>query len=441
MNAGFNEWKLVVRSVSMLLVCLGLSFGSVESVYAQSTAQQYTISGTVRDLQSGEEMIRVTIRVDELPTKGGYTNKHGFYSLTLPKGEYTLRFQYIGYRSTVKKVSLDKSQSVDIQMVPTPRTTKDVVVTAEKKNDNITNTRVGVERVDIQDVRNVPVLLGERDVIKTIQLLPGVKAAAEGNSGISVRGGNTDQNLILLDDAPVYNASHLLGFFSTFNSDAIKDVTLYKAGMPAQFGGRISSVLDIQMNEGNTKKYVASGSIGLLSSKILVEGPIQDEKSSFLLAARRTYADVFLALSSDESVRNSSLYFYDLNAKVNYQLSSGDRLFLSGYFGRDALGFNKTFGIDWGNATGTLRWNHQWSEKLVSNSSLIYSNYDYNIDLSLGGSGFNIYSRIRDWNFQQQFEYFHNPENTMTFGVNGIYHSIVPGVISVTGSDAGISAQ
>ncbi len=380
----------------------------------------------------------MTIRVDELPKRGAYTNKHGFYSLTLPSGSYTLSFVFIGYKTETRKVELNKNRQLDVQLRGTVRSTEDVTVTAERRNEQITNTSIGVERVDVQSVRNVPVLLGERDVIKTIQLLPGVKAAGEGNAGLSVRGGATDQNLILLDEAPVYNASHLLGFFSTFNSDAIRDITLYKAGMPANYGGRVSSVLDMQMNEGNKKSYHGSGSIGLISSKLLVEGPIAQDQSSFLVAARRTYADIFLALSSDTSIQNASLYFYDLNAKANVQLGENDRLFISGYFGRDVLKLNENTGINWGNGTGTLRWNHQWSEKLISNSSFIYSNYDYNIDLSLGGSGFNIYSRIRDFNLKHEFEYFANPENALTFGFNAIHHSIVPGVITVNGDDIGI---
>ncbi len=430
--------NVLARQYYVLLI-FGLMLLCSTPSFSQSNSAQYTLSGTITDATSGEVLTRVTVRVQELPKRGAYTNKSGFYSLTLPEGEYNVSYLYMGYTTQTKKIRLTKNLQQSLQMQPSARSTADVTVTAERKNENVTSTSIGIERVDVQSVKNVPVLLGERDVMKTIQLLPGVKAAGEGNSGISVRGGATDQNLILLDEAPVYNASHLLGFFSTFNSDAIRDITLYKSGMPANYGGRVSSVLDLQMNEGNKKSYHVNASIGLISSKVLVEGPIQEDQSSFLLAARRTYADVFLKLSSDESIRNSSLYFYDLNAKVNVRLGASDRLFLSGYFGRDVLGFNENFGIDWGNGTGTLRYNHEWSEKMISNSSLVYSNYDYNINISLGGSGFEIYSRIRDWNFKHDFEYFFNPENTLNFGVNTIHHSIVPGVITVSGSESGIN--
>ncbi|MBL7975866.1 MAG: TonB-dependent receptor plug domain-containing protein, partial [Candidatus Kapabacteria bacterium] len=357
------------------------------------------------------------------------------------EGNYTLSYSCIGHTKEVRKIQLNANSKLNIQLISSSNTSQSVVVTAEKKNDNVSNPQIGVEKVELQSIRNVPVLFGERDVLKTIQLLPGVKSAGEGNSGFSVRGGNTDQNLILLDEAPVYNASHLLGFFSTFNSDAIKDVTLYKAGMPSNYGGRISSVLDIKMNEGNAKKFGGNGGIGLISSKLLIEGPIQEDVSSFLIAGRRTYADIFLKLSSEERLTNSSLYFYDLNAKANYKFGENDRVFLSGYFGRDVLGFNNTFGIDWGNTTGTLRWNHVWDAQLISNSSFIYSNYDYNIGVNFGGVDFDIYSQIQDWNFKQEFEYFPNPENSIQCGVNIIHHTIVPGTITVSGDDAAINSR
>jgi hypothetical protein len=412
------------------------------SMTAQTpTPPTFTISGTVTEKESGEELIGVTIRVAELPKKGAFSNKHGFYSLSLPQGTYTLSYNYIGHKKQTTSITLYANIKQNIELISNANSTQEVVVTADKKNNNISSPQIGVEKVDIQSIRNIPVLFGERDVLKTIQLLPGVKSAGEGNSGFSVRGGNTDQNLILLDEAPVYNASHLLGFFSTFNSDAIKDVTLYKAGMPSNYGGRVSSVLDIRMNEGNAKEFGVQGGIGLISSKLLVEGPIQEDISSFLIAGRRTYADVFLAFSSDEATKNSSLYFYDLNAKANYKLGDNDRIFLSGYFGRDVLGFNNTFGINWGNSTATLRWNHIWNSQLFSNSSLIFSNYDYNIGINFGGVDFDIYSQIQDWNFKQEFEYFSDPENTFQFGINAIHHTIVPGTITASGSVASVNAR
>lgn len=289
---------------------------------------------------------------------------------------------------------------------------------------------MGIERLTVQEIKNIPVLLGERDILKTIQLLPGIKSAGEGSSGFFVRGGAADQNLILLDEAPVYNASHLLGFFSTFNADAIKDMTVYKGGMPAEYGGRLSSVLDIKMNDGNNQDYAASGSIGLISTKLNVEGPIQKGKSSFLVTGRRTYADLFLKLSSDSTINNNTLYFYDLNAKLNYSIGEKDRIYLSGYLGSDRLGVGETFGMNWGNGTGTLRWNHLFSSRLFSNTSLIFSNYDYKISIRSGAYDFDIFSQLRDWNLKQEFQWFLNNRNNIRFGFNAIHHSIRPGEIT-----------
>jgi len=275
--------------------------------------------------------------------------------------------------------------------------------------------------------------------MKSIQLLPGVQSVGDGNSGFYVRGGAADQNLILLDDAVVYNPSHLLGFFSTFNSDAVKDVTLYKGTAPAQFGGRLSSVLDVRMNDGDNQKYHISGSIGLISSKLDVEGPIDKDNGSFLITARRTYADIFLKLSHDSTINKSSLYFYDLNAKLNYKLSKKDHLYLSGYFGKDDLGLGGIFGLNYGNATGTLRWNHIINDKLFSNTSLIYSNYDYNINVNASGITANIFSQIRDWTLKEEMEYFASPSNSIKFGFDAILHTITPG--NITGSGITNSTQ
>jgi outer membrane cobalamin receptor len=292
---------------------------------------------------------------------------------------------------------------LDLTLVP-ENSIDEIVVTAEKRNDNVVNAQMGVAKVNLSEIRNIPVIFGERDVLKTLQLLPGIKSAGEGNSGFYVRGGSADQNLILLDEAPVYNASHLLGFFSTFNSDAIKDVSVFKGGMPAQYGGRLSSVLDIRMNDGNKKEFTAEGGIGLISSRLKVEGPIVKDKSSFMISGRRTYADAFLALAKDTSIRNNTLYFYDLNAKVNYQLDKRNTIFLSGYFGRDELGLNQTFGFDWGNTTATLRWNHLYTNRLFSNTSLIYSNYNYVIENFIEENNFKVSSSIRDVNLKQDFQ-------------------------------------
>ncbi|NDC41584.1 MAG: hypothetical protein EBZ77_08545, partial [Chitinophagia bacterium] len=297
--------------------------------------KSFTVSGVVTDSANGETMINAVIMFKSAKSFGVVSNEYGFYSITLPADVYTVTVNYTGYQTVVAELDLQANTKVDYRLQQRGTELKEVVISNTKKNDNITNTTAGMEKMSIKDIHNIPVLFGEKDVLKTIQLLPGIKSVGDGNSGFYVRGGGADQNLILLDEATVYNPSHLLGFFSTFNSDAIKDVTVYKGGMPAQYGGRLSSVEDIKMNDGNNQNYGVSGGIGLISSKLNIEGPIDSGVSSFLISARRTYADLFLKLSPDSSVNNNKLYFYDLNGKVNYRLSKKDRLFLSGYFGKD----------------------------------------------------------------------------------------------------------
>jgi hypothetical protein len=415
-----------------------LLFGYL-NLFAQN---KFTISGTIKDAATGEEIIGASVRLKEKPTVGAVTNEYGFFSLTLEKGTHTLLFDYVGYQTIEKQVVLDKNLQLDIPIAETAKQLETVVISARKADENVRVAQMGVEKIDVKEVAKIPVLFGEKDILKTIQLLPGVKSAGEGQSGFFVRGGAVDQNLILLDEAPVYNANHLLGFFSTFNSDAIKDATLLKGNTPPQYGGRLSSVLDIKMNEGNNQQPSVSGGIGLISSKLNVEAPIQKDKSSFLLTGRRTYADAFLKLSSDSTLNNNTLYFYDLNAKVNYKISSKDRLFLSGYFGRDKLGVGSLFGINWGNTTGTARWNHVWNSRIFSNTSLIYSNYDYEIKLTSGSTNFKIASQIEDWNFKQEFQFFPNPNNSWRFGVNVIHHNVAPGNITNESTDnTGITAN
>lgn len=402
-------------------------------VGANHAQNEYTISGTVKDASSGEDLIGASVIVKEQPSLGVVTNVYGFYSLTLSEGDYTLVYQFIGLQSVEREITLAQNQKINLELKPNSEELAEVVVSAEKEDRNVTKNEMSVAKVSMKEIENVPVLFGEKDVLKVIQLLPGVKSAGEGNSGFYVRGGAADQNLILLDEAPVYNPSHLLGFFSVFNSDALKDVTLYKGGMPAEFGGRASSVMDIKMKEGNSKKYSATGGVGLISSRLTLEGPVQKDKSSFILSARRTYADLFLGLSSDENIKDSQLYFYDVTAKLNYKISEKDRIFISGYFGRDVLSFGDQFSFNWGNTTGTLRWNHIYGDKLFSNTSLIYSDYDYEInigendDLSIGAS-------IDDWNLKQDYTYFLNAKNTLKFGGNAIYHQFAPGNIDAASS-------
>lgn len=392
-------------------------------------AQNFTLNGIIKDKKNGEQLTGANVTIKELAGIGTTANEYGYYSLTIPKGKYTIIFSFIGYEPDTLRINLDKSQKTDIALSDDAVQIKEVVVTSRRKDENVRSVQSGMDKINPKEVSKIPVLLGEKDIIKTLQLMPGVKNAGEGNSGFFVRGGSGDQNLILLDEAPVYNASHLLGFFSTFNSDAIRDATLYKGTQPAQYGGRLSSVLDLKMNEGNNQKYSVGGGIGLISSRLSIEGPIVKDKGSFLITGRRTYADLFLKLSKDETTRNSSLYFYDLNLKANYKLSEKDRIYLSGYFGRDKLGIGESIGIDWGNYTSTLRWNHLINSKIFSNTSLVFSNYDYNISLNSGSDNFDIKSKIQDYNLKQEFQFFVSPKYSMKFGFNSIFHEIVPGKV------------
>lgn len=404
------------------------SFFLLLSQFAFSQTAKYTLSGTVRDAETGEELIGVSLQITDLQGVGMVTNEYGFFSLTIPAGQYTVLARYVGYVEYRQTVDLNKDVALDVRL-STGAALKEVTVTAKKANENLTRTEMGMEKLNVKEISRLPVLFGERDILKTIQLLPGVKSAGDGNSGFYVRGGGLDQNLILLDEAPVYNASHLLGFFSTFNSDALKDVTIYKGNQPAQYGGRLSSVLDVKMNEGNDQQYHVNGGIGLISSRLMVEGPIVKDQGSFLLSGRRTYADAFLALSNNEDIRNNTLYFYDLNAKANYRINDKNRLFLSGYFGRDKLGLGSNFGIEWGNKTGTLRWNHLFNPKLFSNTSLIYSKYDFKVNVTAGENDFSILSNIQDWNLKQELQWFPAADHKVRFGFNSIYHNITPGEI------------
>ncbi|MFN8344306.1 MAG: TonB-dependent receptor [Spirosomataceae bacterium] len=404
--------------------------------FAQS---KFTLSGTVKDAKTGELMVGATVRIRELTNAGMSCNEYGFYSLTIPQGSYTLSAGMMGYETQEVKVVLISNQKIDFRLSEEAALLNEVVVKASAANENVSNPAMGFQKLNMKEVNQLPVLLGERDPLKIIQLLPGIKSAGEGSSGFNVRGGNVNQNLILLDEAPVYNASHLLGFFSTFNADAIKDLSIYKGNSPAQYGGRLSSVLDIKMNDGNNQDYKIGGGIGLIASHLSAEGPIQKGKSSFLVTGRRTYADAFLKLSNNENLNKNTLYFYDLNAKLNYTFSDKDRLYVSGYFGRDKFGINDLFAIDWGNATGTLRWNHLYSEKLFSNTSLIYSKYSYKVGVANGSSQFNLSSDIQDINLKQEFSYFPNPQNSIRFGANVIHHTLTPRTRESTGENSSVN--
>jgi len=379
--------------------------------------KKFIISGTIKDEVTGET-----------------TNSYGFYSLSAPEGGYTLLFTYVGYKTISRPLALHQSQIINISL-SSKSDLKEVTISADKpNNDQVASPQMGLEKINMAQINNVPVLLGEKDILKTISLLPGVKSAGEGNTGFYVRGGASDQNLILLDEATVYNASHLFGFFSTFNSDAIKDVSLYKGGMPAEYGGRLSSVLDIKMNEGNNKDFTVQGGLGLIASRIKVEGPIVKDKGSFMVSARRTYIDLFLKASSDSTLKGSIIYFYDINAKANYHFNDKNAIYLSGYFGKDVLGLKNTFGTNWGNSTGTIRFNHLFSNRLFSNTSLVYSNYNYVVQSFSSTDNFKVTSKINDLNLKEDLQYFVGNNHTLKFGLNILHHDISPGDITSTAS-------
>jgi hypothetical protein len=418
----------IKRLVPLLLIILCFCRFS----FAQN---KFTVSGTVTDSGTGETLIGASVKLVGSIASGTVTNAYGFYSLSTPEGAYKISVSFIGYKTVEQSIAISKNLRQNFVLLEDNQL-NEVVISAEKRDENVSSPQMGLQKINIREINNVPVLLGERDVLKTLQLLPGIKSAGEGTSGFYVRGGSTDQNLILLDEAPVYNASHLLGFFSTFNSDAIKDVSVYKGGMPAQYGGRLASVLDIKMNDGNRKDYTAEGGIGLISSRLKVEGPIVKDKGSFMVSARRTYLDAFLALFPDSSISGNTLYFYDVNAKANYQLDDKNTLFLSGYFGRDKLGISEAFGFNWGNSTVTLRWNHLYSDRLFSNTSLIYSNYNYVIQNFMEDNDFEVNSSIKDFNLKQDFEYSLSNRHSLKFGVNAIHHTIAPGKLTASDSSS-----
>jgi len=394
-----------------------------------------TISGFVRDLKTGESINGAVIYPKEKPNLGITSNSYGYFSLSLPAGNYTIIIQYLGYKTKAITMDLKENLTLNVDLEEESIALKEITVTGERNNSN-TGSNTLISKISVKEIQTIPVILGEKDILKTIQLMPGVSPAGEGNAGFYVRGGGVDQNLILLDEAPVYNPSHLLGFFSTFNSDAIKDITLYKGGFPAEYGGRLSSVVDIKMNEGNNKEFHLSGGIGLIASRLAVEGPILKGKGSFMIAARRTYADIFLRFlprgGPDSIASKSTLYFYDLNMKANYQFSSKDRLYFSCYLGRDNFNLGGTVGLNWGNITATTRWNHVFSEKIFSNTSLIFSQYNYKFDVAVGTRTMNVISEIKDWNLKEDLHYYLNSNNTIKIGFNSIYHTFVPSKVDST---------
>lgn len=396
--------------------------------------KSYTISGHIRDAGTGEALIGANVYVRELGI-GTVSNAYGFYSLTLGEGKYTIGYSYVGYEPQEYLIEFEENLTRDIELNELVEQIEEVVVTSEKKNNNITSLETGSVTLPIQSIRRIPAFMGEVDVIKAIQLLPGVQAASEGSSGFSVRGGSIDQNLILLDEATVYNASHLLGFFSVFNNDAIKDVKLYKGDIPASHGGRLASMLDVRMKDGNLRNFAGSGGIGTISSRLTLEGPVIKDKTSFLLAGRRTYADIFLPFAGNEDIRDNELYFFDLNAKLNHIINENNRVYFSGYFGRDVFA-NQFAGMRFGNRTFTLRWNHLFTKKLFSNFSVIHSKYNYELGTPEDQpNAFKWISDISNQSFKADFIYYANPESTFKFGLQSIYHRFNPGLAKGIGEE------
>lgn len=394
--------------------------------------EKHTLSGYLRDSETGEELIGATIIAKEKGT-GTTTNLYGFYSLTLEEGTYAFQFSFIGYTPIVDTITLDKDITLSHELSVKSEILNEVVIRGEREDKNLTTVEMSVERMDMKTIEKIPQFMGEADVVKSLQLLPGVTTVGEGASGFNVRGGNIDQNLLLLDEAPVYNSSHLFGFFSVFNPDAVKDVQLYKGGIPAKYGGRLSSVMDVRQREGNSKEFKASGGIGTVSSRLTLEGPIVKDKMSFLVSGRRSYIDLFVRTNPD--YEDTRAYFYDLNTKLNYKINDKNRLFLSGYFGRDVFAFSDAFETSWGNSTASLRWNHLFSEKLFSNFTAVFADYGYTLGGEFGTTGFEWNSKVYNYNLKADFTYYINPKNTLTFGINGLYYDFRPGQAKGTGDD------
>ncbi|MES2836199.1 MAG: TonB-dependent receptor [Bacteroidota bacterium] len=401
-------------------------------------AQKYSVSGYLKDASTGEGLVGATVSVKGT-SNGVSTNVYGFYSLTLDKGKYTLLINYIGFASQEKQIDLNANTTITLDLAESNVELKEVVVSSEREDANVKSIQMSVNKIDIKDIKKIPQFLGEADVIKSVQLLPGVSTVGEGASGFNVRGGAADQNLILLDEAPVFNSSHVFGFFSVFNPDAVKDVKLIKGGIPAQYGGRASSILDVRMKEGNNKRVAVNGGVGTLFSRLSIEAPIIKDKASFIVAGRRSYFDVFFPFAKNEAVQDAKVYFYDLTAKVNYTISDKDRVFLSSYFGQDVFsqGTKDGFGFDYGNATATARWNHIFSSKVFSNITAVYSKYNYGLGVGdIEKDGFEWKSNIINYTLKPELIYYLNSKNTVTFGGQFTYYNFVPGTLKFASAGA-----
>ncbi|MEI6821138.1 MAG: TonB-dependent receptor [Bacteroidota bacterium] len=439
MNFAFMYIKIldkVIKNKLLLMLILTL-FIKVNSSFALNTIpdseKRYTISGKIKDAKTGEELIGATVFIKEIKT-GIATNVYGFYSISIPAGNYTLMYSFIGYEGIEKKIELKSNISINIELTPIQHQLGEVVISAERKNENVVRNEMSVIKMDSKTIKQIPALLGEVDIIKALELLPGIQTTSEGSSGFSVRGGASDQNLILLDEATIYSVSHFLGFFSIFNNDAIKDVTIYKGDIPMNYGGRLSSVLDVRMNDGNSKRFTATGGVGIISSRLTLEGPIKNEKTTYVISGRRTYYDLFFPLSPNADIKNDKLYFYDFNAKITHQFDEKNRLFISGYLGRDVFS-NANALMTYGNQTFTMRWNHLFSNKLFSNFSFVQSTYNYNLgNPGATSNSFTWDAAMKDYGLKADFTYYPNPNNTIKFGASSTYHVFNPGSVSGIGS-------
>lgn len=438
-----NEKSLLDFLLFLFLVFMFLGLGPIDLSAQES--DKITLSGYIKDSDSGEELINASLYIPELEI-GVVSNLYGFYSITLSKGNHSIIFSYLGYDDQILNLQLDADLRKDIKLVASGHLIEEIVVSAKQVDENIQSTQMSSVNVDIEAVKKLPALLGEVDIIKAIQLLPGVKSLGEGTSGFYVRGGNADQNLVLLDEAPIYNASHMLGFFSSFNPDAIKDMQLYKGAISSRYGGRLSSVLDIRMKEGRDNKFGGTAGIGTIMSRLSLEAPLSS-KGSFIVSGRRSYLDLVAPLflpkeetRTGEEQEQSKFYFYDLNAKANFKLNENNRIFASGYFGRDVISApDEGIDVSWGNKTASLRWNHIFSPKIFSNLTFYYSSYDYGLGIVDVANEVKWESNLEEFSLKADASYFMNPKHSLSFGFHTIRHDLEPGNITITEKDSVIA--
>jgi hypothetical protein len=416
--------ELKKRNMIKHLIAVLLAFLSF-ATFAQA---KVTLNGYVKDSGNGEELIGVTVYIPQIQA-GTSTNSYGFYSITMPPGTYEVHYSFVGFKTQVVSLELTSNVSRNVELISEATVIEEVVVEGTPIDENIVNVQMSRNRIDINRVRKLPALFGEVDIIKNIQMLPGVVSAGEGTSSFYVRGGSADQNLILIDEAPVYDPSHLFGLFSVFNADVIKESELYKGGIPSRFGGRLSSILEVRTKDGNNKEFHGAGGIGSMASRIMVEGPIRKDKSSFIISGRRSYADLFLRAADEQNL----VYFYDINAKVNWKHNNNNRFFAAVYAGRDDFSFDDDFGFTWGNATATFRWNHLFNDRLFSNTTLIASNFDYALEVVDPVEGLEWTSNLQEISLKNDLSYFLNLSNELSFGYHVTGRRFSPGKIVGTG--------